>query len=247
MNPFESVCDEFYLFCSLNTELELPNSRDTVLHYFEQISKAFPRMSRFSCREQNEFVLEEEKELGSHRLMSLEPRKIFSATFNPNDMDDCHPQHEMMLDLAPPLLSVSPLDCESIDVMFGFDFNCKDNHDEVVAEVFGTDSKFNSLLSMPEGRVVFYGPTLTMALDETCKLQCRLKVVTRTNFYQIRSGNYGEEPISVYFYIHQYWGIGSEMSFVESYRKQYKIGMELVRSHVIPNVVVPLSEAISAR
>ncbi len=52
----------------------------------------------------------------------------------------------MMLDLAGPLLSLSSLDCESLDVTFGFDFNYRGNHDEVVSEAFAKDTKIGNVL-----------------------------------------------------------------------------------------------------
>lgn len=246
MNPYAALCDDFYLYCYLNTEMDLPTSRDTLLHYFGQISKAFPRMTNFFARDAHEYVLEEDKELGTYRWMALEVRRLASGYLNPPQLTDCHLQHEMMLDLCQPLLSVSPLDCEAIDVMFGFDFTFKGNHDEVVAEAFARNSRFESLITLPNARLVNYEPNLTIALDDQCKLQCRLSIATRTNSYQVRTNQYAEEAISVYFTVRQYWGLGTSMSFVDSYRRQFEVGDELVNSLVVPNIVVPLSEAISA-
>jgi hypothetical protein len=247
MNPFAAYCDDFYLYCYLNTEMELPQARDTVLHFFEQVSKAFPSMTNFYGREANEHVLEEDKESGSYRWMALEPRRLASGYWNPPTLEGCHPQHELMLDLAPHLLSVSPLDCEALDVMFGFDFLFKGNHNEVVGDVFGAESRLGGLISLPNAKLVDFEPTVTLALDDQCRLQCRLSVVTRTTSYQVRTAQYGEDVISVYFTVRQYWGIGTRMSFIESYRNQFETGHDLVQSHIVPNVVVPLSEAISAR
>lgn len=247
MNPFSSMCDDFYLTCYLNTELELPQTRDTVLHFFEQVSKAYPAMTNFYGRESNEYVLEEDKEQGYYRWMTLESRRIASGYLNPPSLEDCHSQNELMLELAPPILSVSSLDCEAVDVMFGFDFTYKGNHDEVVCEAFAHESKFESLMNLPNSKVVNFEPTLTMALDEECRLQCRISVVTRTNSYQVRTGQFGEDAISIYFTVRQYWGMGTPMSFKESYRRQFEIGQDLVGNLVVPNFVVPLADAISSR
>jgi hypothetical protein len=246
MNPYDSLCDDFYLSCYLNTELELPTSRDTILHFFGQIGKAFPKMTHFYGRDPHEYVLEEDKEPGSYRWMALESRRLASGYLNPPNLDDCHPQHELMLELAPPYLSVTDLDCEAVDVMFGFDFTYRGNHDEVVGAAFATDGRFESLLGIPNSRVVNYEPTVTLSLDEQCRLQCRVSIVTRTNSYQVRTNQYSEDAISVYFTVRQYWGIGTEMTFVESYKKQFEIGQELVEKHIVPSIVVPLAEAISA-
>lgn len=246
MIPFASFCDDFYLYCHINTEMELPQSRDTVLHFFEQITKVFPSMTNFYGRDPNEFVLEEDKEHGSYRWMALESRRLGSGYLTPPQLEDCHSQHELMLELAPHFLSISPLDCEALDVMFGFDFSYKGNHDDLIGDVFGRDSRFESFLQLPDSRVVNFEPSFTVALGEQCRLQCRLSIATRTNSYQVRTGQFGEEPISIYFTVRQYWGIGTDMSFIDSYRRQCEIGQDLVGEHVIPNVVVPLSEAISS-
>lgn len=247
MNPYASLSDDFYLYCYLNTELDLPNARDTVLHFFEQFAKAFPSMTNFYARENHEFMLEEDKEPGAYRWLTLEPRRLSSGYLNPPDLDDCHPQHQLMLDLAPHLLSVSPLDCEALDVMFGFDFNYKGNHDEVVGEAFGMDGRFSSLIRMGNARLVNFEPNLTLALDEQCRLQARLSIVTRTNSYQVRTSQYNEDAISVYLTIRQYWNMSLETSLLKSYSRQVEIGQDLVDNHIIPNIVVPLSEVISTR
>lgn len=246
MDTLGSRCDDFSLSMYLNTEMELPRSRDTVLHFFEQISKAFPKMTHFYGRENGEFVLEEDKEPGAYRWMSLESRRIISGFLNPASLDDCHSQHELVLDLAPHLLSVSPLDCEALDVTFAFDFQYRGNHDELIGQVFARESKFDSLIQLNNSQVVNYEPNLTIALDDSLRLQCRLSVVTRTNSYQVRTNQFSEDAISVYFTIRQYWGIGPAMTFVQSYRKQFETGLELVHQHVAPNIVAPLAEAIAA-
>ena len=137
MNPFASLCDEFYLSCYLNTELELPQSRDTLLHFFDQIGKAFPTMNNFYGRDPNEFVLEEDRGTGSYRWMTLEPRRLSGGFLNPPSLDDCHSQHELMLELAPPILSVSELDCEAVDDTEFFHVNHQyyRRRPEVIADV----------------------------------------------------------------------------------------------------------------
>ena len=114
----------------------------------------------------------------------------------------------MVLDLAPPLLTISLLDCEALDVMFGFDFTYDGNHDEVVAEALGVGSALEGLLELPRARVINFEPSLTLALDESCQLQCRLAIETRTNAFQVRTGEYADDQISVYFTVRQYWGSG---------------------------------------
>ena len=51
MNRYTCDADDFYVNMNLNTEMELPSNRDTVLHYFEQMKKAFPELRNFYTRE----------------------------------------------------------------------------------------------------------------------------------------------------------------------------------------------------
>ena len=67
------------------------------------------------------------------------------------------------------------------------------------------------------------------------------------NSYQIRTGNYPEAPISVYFTVRQYWGRQPFKNFVESYRNQRKICQELVDNHIIPAIIRPLAQTIAAK
>ena len=95
--------------------------------------------------------------------------------------------------------------------------------------------------------MLHYQPTLMMALDESCQLQARLSIETRTSAYQVRTGQFSESPVSVYFTVRQFWGKQPFKTFVESYENQRRLLDELVNSHVIPNVITPLQRAIAAK
>ena len=82
--------------------MELPTSRDTVLHYFEQMKKAFPELRNFYTRESGDLVLEGDKEQESYRWLAIEPRRLCSGQVNPEALEEAYRQHEMVLDLAPP-------------------------------------------------------------------------------------------------------------------------------------------------
>ena len=247
MNKYLAECDEFYVNVNLNTEMELPTSRDTVLHFFEQMKKRFPDLRNFYSREDNSLVLEGDKEQDSYRCLAIEPRRLTSGHVNPETLEDAYLQHEMVLELAPHLLSISVLDCEALDVMFGFDFDYEGNHDEVVAEALGVGSAFDGLVEVPRAKVLNFEPSITLALDESCRLQCRLAVETRTNAFQVRTGEFTDDQISVYFTIRQYWGNGPDRSFLESFQHQRDVGEQIMKNQVVPRVVQPLARAISSR
>src|SRR5688572_24083977 len=188
MNSYSSLCDDFGVYVYLNTKMELPGKRETVLHFFDSLQKSFPQMTDFDCRETGEFVLEEDREQGSYRWVSLETRRFCSGFVNPPALETGDAHHERVLEVAPYHLDFSPLDCEALDVLFAFDFLYQGNHDEVVAEALGLTSPLENLVQMPGTRIINYEPSLMLALEESCRLQCRLSIETRTNAYQIRTG-----------------------------------------------------------
>lgn len=247
MNLYSSLCDDFGVYVYLNTKMELPSRRETVLHFFDSLQKTFPQMTDFDCRESGEFVLEEDREQGSYRWVSLESRRLCTGYVNPPSLEAADTQHERVLELAPYHLDLSPLDCEAMDVLFAFDFMFTGNHDEVVAEALGMNQSLDNLIQLPNCKVINYEPSLMLSLDDACRLQCRLSVETRTNAYQVRTGQFQESPISVYFTVRQYWGRQPYKTFGDSYRNQRRICQELVDSHIIPGVVRPLAQTIAAK
>ena len=97
-------------------------------------------------------------------------------------------QHKLVLELAPYMLSVSPLDCEALDLLFGFDFTYRGNHNQLMAEALGVSPSMEPIMELPGATVINYEPSLTIALDPDCRMQLRISVETRTNAYQIRIG-----------------------------------------------------------
>jgi len=231
----------------MNTKMPLPSGREAVLHFFDGLRKTYPTMTDFDTRESGEFVLEEDREQGSYRWVTVENRRLCVGYVNPPDLDAADALHEHLLEVAPYHLDLNALDCEALDVLFAFDFMYSGNHDEVVAEALGMTTTLESLVQMPGARVINFEPSLMMALDEACRLQCRLSIETRTNAYQIRTGQFPEAPISVYFTVRQYWGRQPYKDFVESYRNQRRMCQELVDNQIIPAVVRPLAQTIAAK
>jgi hypothetical protein len=247
MNPYSSLCDDFGVYVYLNTKMELPSNRETILHFFDSLQKTYPQMTDFDCRENGEYVLEEDREQGSYRWVTFESKRLSSGYVNPAELEAADSYHERILELAPYHLDLNPLDCEALDVLFAFDFMFSGNHDEVVAEALGMNSTLESLLQVGGTKVINFEPSVMLSLDENCRLQCRLSVETRTNAYQIRTGQFPEAPISVYFTVRQYWGRQPYKTFGESYKNQRKTVQELVDQHIIPSVIRPLAQAIAAK
>ncbi len=247
MNRYASLCDDFYVNLILGTEMELPANRETVLHFFERMQKTYPTMRNFYSRQQGDFILEEDKDQGSYRWCTIEPRRVCSGQVNPESIDGAMAQHKLILELAPYMLSVSPLDCEALDLLFGFDFTYRGNHNQLLAETLGVGAALEPILEGSGARVISYEPSLTVAVDEECRLQVRLSVEARTNAYQVRMEDYPEEQLSVYVTARQYGSLDPERTYVEALDRLLKMCRETIDNYVIEQVLRPLGKAIMLR
>ncbi|MBI1345673.1 hypothetical protein GC163_05230 [bacterium] len=247
MHDYSTLADDFYVNTNLNTEMALPAGRETVLGFFERIQKQYPSMRNFYTRDNGDFVLEEDKEHGQQRWVTLEPRRICSGGINPSSIDSACQQHALVLDLVPFMLSVSPLDCEALDYMLGFDFTYRGNHDALVAEALGMSSAMEGLIEIPGSQILSYEPTITISLDEACRRQARLLIETRTNAYQVRRGEFPEDQISVYFTVRQYGSLESNSTYEKTLLELRESCEQLLEQHVIEQVLKPLQQAISTR
>lgn len=247
MSSYGSLCDDFGVSVYLASKVDVPTNRETVLHFFDAVRRQHPKMTEFEKRDSGEVVLEEDRESGSYRWVSLDGRRMATGFVNPPTLDDADAMNEWLLDAAPYHLGVFGLDAEAVDVLYYFDFLYAGNHDEVVAEALAAGGPLESLTKLPAARALSYQPTMMMALDEGCQLQCRLSVETRTTAYHVRTGNFPESPISVYFTVRQFWGKQPFKTFTESYRNQRRLLDELVAEHVVPNVIQPLARTLGAR
>jgi hypothetical protein len=247
MNSYGSLCDDFGVSSYLIGKVEMPTGRETVLHFFEALQKANPKMTEFEKRENGEYTLEEDRDAGTYRWASLDARRLCTGFVNPPALEDADEHNQRVLEVAPYHLDLSGLQTDALDVLYYFDFLYQGNHDEVVAEALAADTPLDALTRLPGGRVLHYQPTLMMALDEGCQLQARLSIETRTSAYQVRTGQFAEAPISVYFTVRQFWGKQPYKSFVESYQNQRRVLDELVTQYVVPNVITPLQKVIGAK
>ena len=156
-------------------------------------------------------------------------------------------QHRLVLDLAPPLLSVSPLDCEALDLLFGFDFAYRGNHNALLAEALGVGPSLDAVVDIPGTRVINFEPSLTLAMDEECRTQVRISTETRTNAFQVRTGDYGEDQLSVYVTARQYGSLEPSVSYVEAVDRLFSIGVDVIDSCVVDQILRPLARTIAMK
>ncbi|UCG56357.1 MAG: hypothetical protein JSU70_16025 [Phycisphaerales bacterium] len=248
MNSYSSLCDDFYLDLHINTELDLPTQRDTVLAFFERIQKQLPSMGRFYRRGDNEYCLEEDRNLGQYRWVSLELDRIGSGVVNPSDFDTAYLQDKFILELVPYMLGVSHLDIESLDVTFAMDFDFAGSHDEVIAEALFGSCPFSCLLDVPGGRPIGFSPAIVVALSDDEHTQARVSVESKTSVLDVREKKQSAtDAISLSLTIRQYPRTHERFDPMRSFERQCNLGEELMAERIVPELAKPLTETIAQR
>lgn len=249
-NSFGSFCDGLFVDMCLNTQLELPSGRETVLAFFERLQKQFPEMNNFSSRRNGggEYVLEQEEQGQRSKWVALESDRIVAGCADPDILDQAYTLHKEVLSLSPYMLGVSPLDIDTMDITYTLDFDYQGNHDEVIAEALLGGSSFASLMDMPNVRAVNCCPSYIIALSEDYRLQARIAVESRTSSVDVRSEKFkSDEPISLYFAIRRFPLPGPEFNVIAAFEEQCRIAENLMFDKIIPHFVQPLNSAISQR
>lgn len=247
MRHFDTLSDDYYINMNLNTEMDLPQSRESVLHYFELVQRQFPRMRNFYARDRGEYVLEEDKECGSYRWASVETRRICSGQVNPTTIHEALQLHNCVLEIAPYALSVSPMDCESLNVTFGFDFTYRGNHNQLLVDALGLCPAFEPMAQIPGVTVLGHEPSFHIALDQDCRVQCRLSFETRTSAYHVRTGDYPEDQLSVYLTARRFGSLDAGQSHIAAMEELAEVCQRLIENHIADHVLRPLQEAIAIR
>jgi hypothetical protein len=247
MTNYHDVCDDFYVNVNLNTEMDLGRSREGVLHFFEQVRKRYPNMRNFYGRERGEFVLEEDKAGGHYRWATVEPRRVLAGQVNPASTSEVLELHQLVLDLAPHSLSLSTIDCESLNVIFGFDYVYRGNHNQLIAEALGLPPAYEKLSEAPGTTLVGYEPSFQFTCDDDHRIVGRVSCETRTTLQHVRSGEFPEEQFSIYLTGRRYGSLDPGESFVSAHEQIAAFCQKLLDGFVLENVLRPVQQAISIK
>ncbi len=242
---FGNVADDFFVNLNLQTTLALPNSRETVLHFCEAVQKEFPEMTCFYQRETGEFILEGDRDSGNYQWMELQPHRLSAGHYNPPSIQEAYRLHTWLLQRSMYFLGVSPLDVEALDVMLGFNLDHQGNRDAIVSQALLANSPLAALAMEGSAKAIEFEPSLVVALDEDCSLQARLSIETRNNSYQVRTGQYEDEPITVYFAVRRYPVPGKVINIMDSFAQQCQMCEDITRRIVVPQIIQPISVAIA--
>lgn len=247
-NSYSSLCDDFYVDLYVNTELDLPTERDTILTFFDRIQKQFPAMGRFLRRDSNDYYIEEDHAAGTYRWVSLEGDRIGSGMANPSTFEEAYRQDRLVLELMPYMLGVTPLDVDSIDLSFVMDFDCAGHHDEVIAEALFGASAFNCLLDLPQSKPVVFSPAMVVSLSEDLRTQARVSIESKTSVYEPGEKEPNrEDSITLSVTVRQYPNPDERFDALASFEKQCHLAEGLMAERIVHYFVQPLTEVIAQR
>jgi hypothetical protein len=243
-----SLCDDFYADMFVNTQLELPTGRETVLTFFERLQKQYPSMVSFYRSEPGQYCLEEDRNLGQYRWVNLESNRIGSGGVNPDPLEEVYKQDRLVLDLIPYMLGVSPLDIESLDVSFSMDFLYSGNQDEVIAEALFGSTAFGTLLDWPDAKAMGFSPAVVVALSEDTRTQARISVESKTSVLENSNPkSSSDDAITLSLTVRQFPPVAGRLDPVQSFTNQCRLAEELMTERIVPYFVQPLIGAIGQR
>lgn len=247
--PFGALCDEFYTSTRLYLKLGLGLDRETVLHFFDSLRREFPSLQKLRRRDDGGLVLEEESsEEGTRRWIRIEEGALRFGCHNPEDPADFRRLGERVLEVAPYHLTLNELDYDHLESVHGFDLEYRGNHDQLVFETLLADHPLAGLLNDERvAHVIDCQPFFGMALAPDCDMQAYVELKSRTSTFEVRTGRYEPQALTVYLTTRRYWGFGSGQTLAGSFKQLLDVADELAADRVVPLLVNPLAHAIASR
>lgn len=237
---FRALCNDFYINQKVSVKLDLPRSRETVLDLFERLRREFPAMQSFK-RYKDELALESAPDAEPHRWLAIRASTIRSGVVNPDSFDDAYGLHQMVLDTSPYFLTISPLDIEYIELLYGFDVLAPGNHDAIVASALLGDSPLSRLAEHDSSRPIDFQPVIGLALDQGDGLrpiEAHFEVKTRSPERAGRS--LGEDPISIYLTLRLYDPVTDVKALGSALERVRTAGEALVHERLVPGLLAPI-------
>jgi hypothetical protein len=248
-----ALCNDFYINQKIALKMDLPTSRETVLDMFDRIRKEIPAMDRFR-RFEDELALESPERDSQYSWFSLAApggTSIRSGWVNPESVDQAYQLHRLILEIAPYYLTISPIDVEYIELIFGFDVEAEANRNEIVFDALATAgdgrTALASLIDPDHEQMLDYQPFIGLTLNRNCSLQAFIEVKTRTRAAEIAGEHYDNVPISVYLTVRRYGPFRMLEEITTSFGTLAGHAERFTEERIVPNVLVPIREVILSR
>jgi hypothetical protein len=245
---YSSLCDDFFADMYINTRFDLPSERETLLTFFERITRQFPSMKALNRDSGASYCLEEDSQSGRNRWVSVDVDRVGAGIVNPESFQQAFELPKAVIDLVPYMLGVRGLDVDSVDLTFGMDFDYAGNHNEIIAEALFSGSAFGRIFDSGGAGPLNLSPAVIIALDDDCTTRARLTVDCRTDESEIRNKKFDEDkPISLYLTVRQYPRPGRDFDLKDAFDGLCHVSVDFMDEKIVPNFVMPLTNAIAHR
>lgn len=242
LDSLKALVSDAYVNLKVSLKLELTKSRETVLELFDRVRRQYPSMSNFG-RHGEELALETGSGESPYRWLAVRTRNIRSGVVNPDAFSSAHALHRHILEVIPYYLNISPLDIDSVELLFGADINAAGNHDEAVYNALIADSPLSNLL-VHDCSVTDCQPLLTHQVPDHPGMEVQYEVKTRC--HTAAREHEQAEPISIYLTSRKTGPLANLDELVQTYDALAKKGEHLVEHAMIPALVLPIRGAVSA-
>lgn len=242
--PYAALCTDFYVNQKIGLKMDLSAGRETVLHLFDRVRREFPRMDQFR-RYEGELALETAENDRAYAWAALRQTSVRSGWVNPDNLQQAYRLHRLILDTTPYFLSISPLDIDHLEIVFGFDFEAGANRDEVVFDALLAESPLAPLVERETETVVDAQPFLGFTLTADGSLQAFVEVKTRARPEESPSSHREVDPISVYLTIRKMGGLRSLDDCATMFENLVGHAERLADHRVVPYVVAPIGRSLA--
>ena len=234
--------------CAWVRQLKMASDRATIISFFERMQRLYPDMVNFhQDGRHGESSIEENRDGNAYRWLSLEPNRLSSGYLNPQSLQDAYRYNKSVLETVPYYLAVSPVDLDYLDVLWGFDYQYKGNHHDLIAEALLGEAPIGRLMEAPNARGINFELSGIVSLSEDARTHGRVWIEPRTTPSQVRTGDYPEEMLSVYVIVRQWSGGRRLPDLHELHSQLIELGEKFVDERVVGPFLSPIRDAIARR
>ncbi len=245
VTSYGALCTDFYVNQKLAVKMDLPAERETILHLFDRVRKSVPDMNRFR-RYDGEFALESSRKEAEYRWLALRRTSIRTGHVNPSSMEEVYEYHRLMLEVAPYHLTISPLDIDYLELLFGFDLECEGDHDQVVFDALMSDGPLADLSAGPVAGVLDCQPAFGISLSQSGDTQAYFEVKTRAKSRRGKSSGYRDEPISVFVTVRRYGPVQKVDDLKHLFDRLARTTEALAGDKLVPCLLTPIARQITS-
>lgn len=247
MNAYAAVCDDFSATVRIHTKLDLAPSRETTLHFFESLQRHTPSMRRLRRREDSALILEELDEGAGRRWVRLDSGAVRLGMTGSCELEAWREWAARVLEIAAANLTLSDLDVDNGEAVFGFDLEAQGNHDEIIRDALLGGSPLAQLWEQDGLRPIDCQPFFGASLTSECDLQAYVDVKSRTSTFEVRTGDYRRSRLTVYLIIRKYMGFANDPKLAALPKLLLDVAEEWAGAKVIPLFIQPIRESIASR